>query len=258
MPQQSVLEKQKLVAQIFKLCKFAKAGKWDDHSHLKQSILSMYGDRRCVTRMSKLPTWLIYKYMHFPKQAVTQCKINALYNRSFVEEFFALEDVAVQCPETRKAGNLYCRKMLWLLYPQYCVFMKNKTRCLEVADVLLWLHKHCVKLSTFYSYRPKHVTTSNKIPPWMCVCEKCENVKMPQKAIQKAGIKEVLQTLVKCLRATWCKYKDSRLPSVTCAKHWCPHCGVHRLRQCIMEATTAPNWKVTVKYRQWQQIECRQ
>ncbi len=166
------------------------------------------------------------------KQAVTQCKINTLYNRSFIEEFFALKDVTVQCPEMRKAGNLYCWEMLQLLYPQYCAFMKNKAYCLKVADVSLWLHKHCVML-------------------WMCMCEKCENMKMLQKAIQKAGIKGVPWTLVKCLWVTWCEHKDGGLASVACAKCWCPHCGVHRLRQHIMEATTAPNWKATVKYRQW-------
>jgi hypothetical protein len=178
--------------------------------------------------------------------------------KRYVAEFFTLEHISLVCPEGRHEKRRYCREPLPILFREYGHFMEEKGEQLG-HDVDTFCETYMVAYSTFCKYRPSHVKPSSRVPPRMCVCEYCENIRFCQQALEEARVKGIPRSIHEILRKTWCPYDypTKKFPQYMCAKRKCSTCGekkgTNKFQSDIKQLRDNRNvqWEMSLSYQMW-------
>ncbi len=246
-------ERQLLVADIYQLKTLIRLKKPAQHAALKAKILGRPGCSTVtgIQRLSGVKAWRVRRFLKFPTPNTTHRCVMSSLKKGLVAEFFAQEDVSLMSPEERSSDKRFCRDTQSILYAEYKNFLRSKAQSLCPGQVTGWVKDHVVAYSTFCHYRPRYVQMSDKIPPRMCVCDRCENVRMPARALTKKGLKGLAsESLQAMLRQTWCKY-DEKFPNYQCACRKCEKCGVWLLRANLDKENSGLNWGSNVAFKTW-------
>ncbi len=120
------------------------------------------------------------------------------------------------------------------------------------------MQHHCVAFKMFCQYRPKNVKTSGKILPLMCVCEYCENVRMPVAELTKKGVQNLSSSSSDILKKMWCPFLQFQFPDYSCATRSCNKCGVGLLLNDLLSEMPRTCLDGEVMFGSWQMGEISQ
>ncbi len=156
-----------------------------------------------------------------------------------IAEFLSHDDISAELPDMKFVGKRFLvtsMKQAHLLYNEECSQKGEGT----------------ISRATFCCLRPRWIRSRDKIPTCMSVCQRCQNVDLKARALQKAGVSGVLTDVKSGMQLLWCS-TTGRFPSMKCAEGSCLTCveNTRKLQGKMQKAHTKKELDQSVGYSEW-------
>ena len=231
-----------------------------EYDSLRRNLLIRFGTRQKISEASGVKYHKIKKLFGWlrSRDNITKRSKDAKRRVQGVHTFFREGAEAISLPDRRLAGKKFLTNPLKLSYPMYRSWCKSKS-----IDPL--------SFKAFCKKRPSDIKRSCETPRRMCVCEKCENASLKQRALHGHNFSEVPYSIIEALKKTWCTIPEGKYWAQNdCINRQCKKCGTKLLRKQIINNTrflraepkkNVPHHNVPhrdvpqqMKYHQWVRI----